>query len=115
MSSPDRPHDDRPGDGRARAPRWYLIPVRVAVVSAIVTLLCFALSLLLGICALLAAARLRGVAPDLRVAYRYIALPAASVVFGIVVVSAAFMEFRHYRRTQTLSRIEREMGDVPLE
>jgi len=92
-----------------RAPRWYLIPVRVLLVTSVVTLLSFAVSLLLGICAVLVAGKLRGAPPDLRMAYRYIALPAASVVFGIVLVSATFMELRHYRRNQTLSRIEGQM------
>jgi len=92
------------------APRWYLIPVRVLLVTSMVTLLSFAVSLLLGICAILLAAKLRGVPPDLRMAYRYIALPAASVVFGIVLVSATFMELRHYRQSRTLSRIEGQMG-----
>ncbi|MBO0910223.1 MAG: hypothetical protein J2P13_00410 [Acidobacteria bacterium] len=99
MSSPDM----------SRASRWYLIPVRVLVVSGIVTLLSFAVCLLLGICAVLAAAKLRGAPPDLRMAYRYIAAPAAAVVFGIVLVSATFLEIRHYRRLETLSRIERQI------
>jgi len=98
----------------SRPPRWYLIPVRVLAVSSIVTLLSFAVSLLLGICAVLVAARLRGGRPDLSVAYRYIAAPAAAVVFGIVLVSAAFLEVRHYRRARTLSRMERQMGPNPL-
>jgi hypothetical protein len=93
-----------------RDPRWYLLPVRVAVVTVIVTLLSFAVSLLLGICSVLLAARLRGFPPDLRVAYRYIAAPAACVVGTIVLVSAIFLEVRHYRRAKTLSRIERQMS-----
>jgi hypothetical protein len=93
-----------------RAPRWYLIPVRVLLVTLIVTLLSFALSLLLGICGVLIAAKLRGAPPDLRMAYRYIAAPAASIVFGVVLVSATFMELRHYRQSRTLSRIEGQMG-----
>jgi hypothetical protein len=92
------------------APRWYLVPVRVLLVTSIVTLLSFAISLLLGICGVLLAAKLRGVPPDLRMAYRYIALPAASVVFGIVLISATLMELRHYRQSRTLSRIESQMG-----
>jgi len=93
-----------------RAPRWYLIPVRVVLVTAIVTLLAFAVSLLLGISAILVAAKLRGATPDLKMAYRMIAVPAASVVFGIVLVSSLVMELRHYSRSQTLSRMEREIG-----
>jgi hypothetical protein len=95
-----------------RAPRWYLIPVRVLLVTALVTLLSFAVSLLLGICAVLVAGKLRGVPPDLSMAYRWIAVPAASVVFGIVLVSTTFMELRHYRQSRTLSRIEGQMGST---
>ena len=36
-------------DTPLRKPRWYLIPVRILIVTFLVTLLSFALSLLLGI------------------------------------------------------------------
>jgi hypothetical protein len=92
-----------------RGPRWYFIPIRIVLVTSIVTLLCFAVSLLLGICAVALAAKLHGVHPDLRLAYRDIAMPAASVVAAIVLVSATFLELRHYHRTKTLSRLERQI------
>ena len=94
----------------SRAPRWYLIPVRVLLVTAVVSLLSFAISLLLGICAVLLAAKLRHIHPDLRIAYRFIAAPAAGMVAAIVLVSAAFMELRHYRRVKVLRRIEGQIG-----
>lgn len=90
-------------------PRWYFIPFRVALVTFIVTLLSFAVSLLLGICIVMVVAKLHGVSPDLRIAYRLIALPAASTIAVMAVVSATFVEFRHYRRARTLSHIERQM------
>lgn len=90
-----------------RKPRWYLIPVRVLVVTFIVTLLSFAVSLLLGIGGVVLAAKLRGVHPDMAFAYRRIALPAAAMVGGIVLISSGFLEARHYRRAKTLDRIER--------
>jgi hypothetical protein len=93
-----------------RGPRWYLIPVRVLLVTFIVTLLSFAVSLLLGIGGVMLASRLRGVHPDLTFAYRQIALPAAGVVAAVVLVSASFMEGRHYRRARTLQRIEQQIG-----
>src|SRR5690349_5898088 len=90
----------------SRAPRWYFIPIRVLLVTAVVALLSFAISLLLGICAVVLAAKLRHIHPDLKIAYRFIAAPAAGVVAAIVLVSASFMEVRHYRRVKVLRRIE---------
>ncbi len=90
-----------------RGPRWYLVPVRVLLVTFIVTLLSFAVSLLLGIGGVVLAARLRGVQPNMAIAYRHIAVPAAGMVAAIVFVSAVFMELRHYQRAKALERIER--------
>jgi hypothetical protein len=91
-------------------PRWYLIPIRVLLVTIIVSLLSFAISLLLGICAVALAAKLHHIHPDLRMAYRFIAAPAAGMVAAIVLISASFMEVRHYRRLKVLHRIERQIG-----
>jgi hypothetical protein len=91
----------------ARKPRWYMIPVRVLLVTFVVTLLSFAVSLLLGIGGTVLGAKLRGVHPDMTFAYSHIALPAAAMVAAIVLVSASFMEVRHYRQARTLDRIER--------
>jgi hypothetical protein len=90
--------------------RRYLIPVRVLLATCLLTLLSFAVSLLLGILGLLIAARLRGVPPNLTAAYRYIALPAALTAGAIVLVSACVMEVRHYRQTKALAEIERISG-----
>jgi hypothetical protein len=92
------------------APHWYFIPFRVLLVTCVVSLLSFALSLLLGICAVLLAAKLRHIHPDLRIAYRFIAAPAGGMVAAIVLVSASFMEVRHYRRLKVLHRIEHQIG-----
>lgn len=94
----------------ARGPRWYVIPIRVLLVTFVVALLSFAASLLLGICAVVLAAKLHHIHPDLRIAYRYIALPAAGVVAAIVLISSSFMEIRHYRRAKVLRRMERQIG-----
>lgn len=80
---------------------------RVCVVTFIGTLLCFAVSLLLAILGTVIVAALRGVHPDMRVAYREIALPMALVAGGIVFALALVMEIRHYRQSKTLSAIER--------
>jgi hypothetical protein len=67
----------------------------------------FAVSLLLGILGLVIAARLRGLHPNLTIAYRYIALPAAATAGVIALISASVMEIRHYRQTKALAEIER--------
>ncbi len=88
-------------------PRWYLIPVRVLLVTFVVTLLSFAVSLLLGISGVVFAASLKHAHPNMALAYRYVALPTAGMVAAIVLVSASFMEVRHYRQAKTLDAIER--------
>jgi len=90
-----------------RPPRWYAIPVRVCLVTFISTLICFAVSLLLAIIGTVVVAGVRGVHPDMRVAYRLIALPMALVAGSIIFVLAWILEIRHYRQSKTLSNIER--------
>ncbi|HEV2716053.1 MAG TPA: hypothetical protein VGU64_12375 [Terriglobales bacterium] len=91
----------------ARKPRWFLIPVRVVLVTFLLSLLTFAVTLLLGMLGIVAGARARGIHPDMRIAYRHIALPSAAVVGAIVLVSSVFMEVRHYRQAKALASIER--------
>jgi len=93
--------------GAVRAPRWYTIPVRVGLVTFIATLLCFAVSLLFAILGTVILAAMRGVPPDMRVAYRHIALPIALVAGCIIFVVVLVMEIRHYRQAETLTAIER--------
>jgi hypothetical protein len=91
-------------------PRWFFIPVRVLLVTFVVSLLSFALSLFLGIVGILLAAKLRGTAhPNLTIAYRHVALPTAGMVAAIVIVSATMMEIRHYRQLKTLRQLEDQM------
>jgi hypothetical protein len=70
-------------------------------------LLCFAVSLLFSIFGTVIVAALRGVHPDMRIAYLHIALPIALVAGSIIFVLALMMEIRHYRQAKTLSAIER--------
>ncbi|HKI26283.1 MAG TPA: hypothetical protein VKA07_08160 [Candidatus Sulfotelmatobacter sp.] len=91
----------------SRSPHWYGIPVRVFLVTFISTLICFAVSLLLAIIGTVVVAGVRGVHPDMRVAYRLIALPMALVAGSIIFVLAWILEIRHYRQSKTLSNIER--------
>lgn len=90
-----------------RSPRWYAIPVRVVIVTLVVTLISFAVSLLLGLLGVLLVARVRGLPPDLTVAYRNIAFPVAVVVGTIVLALSLVMEIRHYRQTKALAEIEK--------
>jgi hypothetical protein len=89
------------------SPHWYGVLVRVLLVTFIGTLLCFAVSLLLAILGTVIIAALRGIHPDMRIAYRHIALPMALVAGSIIFILALIMEIRHYRQTKTLSAIEK--------
>src|SRR5438132_10687008 len=72
-------------------------PGAIVLVTFVLSLLTFAVTLLLGILGIVLGARARGVHPDMAVAYKCIALPSAGVVGAIVLISSIFMEFRHYR------------------
>ena len=90
-----------------RTPRWYGIPVRVVLATFVGTLLCFAVSLLIGILGTVIASAVRGIHPDMRIAYRMIALPIGAVAGTIIFILSLIMEIRHYRQTKALSGIER--------
>ena len=97
-----------PSKRKFHKPRWCGIPLRVAVVTFLVTILSFAVSLLLGIIGIVLVARIRGgTAPKVTLAYRNIAVPAAVVAGVIVLVLSLAMEIRHYRQTKALAEIER--------
>jgi hypothetical protein len=91
---------------KPRSPRWYMIPVRVLLVTCIGTLISFAVSLLVGIIGTVAVSALRHLHPNMTVAYRLIALPAAVVAGSIIFVLASAMEIRHYRQSRTLAALE---------
>jgi len=88
-----------------RPPRWYFIPARVLLVTFIFTLLAFAVSLFLSILGLAVVARVQGVNPDLRIAYRHVALPAALVAGSLILVAATILEILHYRQSKALAGI----------
>lgn len=91
----------------SRSPRWSGIPLRVLLATFVGTLICFAVSLLVGILGMVIVSAVRGIHPDMRIAYRLIALPIASVAGAIIFVLSLVMEIRHYRQLKTLSAIER--------
>jgi hypothetical protein len=84
----------------------------VLLITIMLTLLSFAVSLFLGILGTLAGAGLRGVRPNMAFAYRHIALPVAIIAAAIVPVAAVIMEVRHYRRARALNQIEQQMSRV---
>lgn len=92
---------------QVRPPRWYAIPVRVLLVTFIGTLISFAVSLLLGIIGTVVVSALRHVNPNMTVAYRLIALPAAVVAGSLIFVLALSMEIRYYRQSKALAAIAR--------
>lgn len=88
-------------------PRWFWIPVRVLLVTFLVTLLAFAVSLLLGILGIVIGAKLHHIHPNLALAYRLVAVPAAAMVGAVILVSSIVLEVRHYRQAKALAEIER--------
>ena len=88
-------------------PRWIGIPFRVFAVTFLLTLLSFAVALLLSILGAIVYSQARHVAPNLPFAYRHIAFPFAITVGTIVLVLSLVMEIRNYRQRRTLAGIER--------
>jgi len=88
-------------------PRWYLIPVRVLLVTFLLTLLSFAASLLLGIIGIVIRSRSQGIHPNMTIAYRHVALPVAAIAAGVALVATTILEIRSYRQTKILAEIER--------
>jgi hypothetical protein len=99
-----------PSKSLASKPIWYWIPMRVLLVTFLLTLLSFAVGLLFGILGIVITARLRGLHPNMTIAYRHIAFPAAATVGAIAFISASLIEIRHYRQAKALAGIERISG-----
>lgn len=81
--------------------------MRVLLVTFVGTLLCFAISLLLGIIGTVTLSQLRGVHPNMTIAYRHVALPAAVAAGCMIFVLVVAMEIRHHRQSRSLNAIER--------
>jgi hypothetical protein len=89
------------------SPHWYGVPVRVGLLTFLGTLLTFAVTLLFAIFGTVIDAAVRGIHPDMRMAYRHIALPIALVAGAIILVATAISETRRYRQVKALTAIER--------
>ena len=88
-------------------PRWIGIPARVFAMTFLLTLLSFAVALLLSIMGTVIYSQMKHVAPNLSFAYRHIAFPFAVTVGAIVLLLSLAMEIRNYRQRKTLEGIER--------
>jgi len=75
--------------------------------TSLLTLLAFAVALLLSILGTVVYSQVEHVAPNLPFAYRHIAFPFAISVGAIVLTLSLVMEIRHYRHRKTLAGIER--------
>jgi len=74
-----------------------MVPLRVLLVTFLLALLSFAVCLFLGIMGLVITAALRGVHPNMTIAYREFALPAALLAGAAALVVAIVAEIRHHR------------------
>jgi hypothetical protein len=93
--------------GVHRKPRFVLVPVRALLITFILTLLTFAVSLLLGIIGFVLYTHTSGNRVSLAMAYRKVAFPTALVVGVVVLIVTLIMETRRYRQEKALSGIER--------
>ncbi len=91
----------------ARGPRWIGIPARVFAITFLLTVLTFAIALLLSILGTVVYSQVKHVAPNLTFAYRHIAFPCAITAGVIVLVLSLGMEIRHYRQRKALEGIAR--------
>jgi hypothetical protein len=82
--------------------RWFLVPLRVLLVTFLLALLSFAVCLFLGILGLVITAAVRGIHPNMTIAYREIAFPAAVLAGAAALVAAVVLEVRHYRPQRNL-------------
>lgn len=89
---------------------WYLVPLRALVITVIITLLFFAVSLLLGIVGTAVVAAFRGMHPNMAIAYRRVAFPVAIIAAGVGLIISLTMEVRQYRRTRMLGKMEEQLG-----
>jgi len=95
------------GSTNSVGPRWIGIPVRALAMTFLLTLLSFAVALLLSILGTVVYSQVKHVAPNLTFAYRHIAFPFAITVGAIVLVLSFAMEVRNYRQRKALEGIER--------
>jgi hypothetical protein len=92
---------------RVHHPSWGWVPVRVLMVTFLLTLLSFAVSLFVAIVTVFIRAALSGSRPNMPIAYRHVALPFAAAMALIVLIVASVIEVRRFRQAKALAAIER--------
>jgi len=90
-----------------RQPRWVGIPARVFAFTILLTLLSFAVALLISILGTIVYSQIEHVAPNLVFAYKHIAFPIALSVGAVVLMVSLVVEIQNYRQNKILAAIER--------
>ncbi len=94
-----------PSKQESTRPRWTGIAARVFAFTFLLTLLSFAVVLLVSILATVVHAQTGHTAPNLMYAYKHIAFPAALGVGAITLVATLLIEIRNYRQHKVLAGI----------
>ncbi len=81
-----------------RKPRLPGVFLRALLITFVLTLLAFAITLFLGIIGLSLFGVIAGHRPDMANAYRYVAMPMALLVGVVVLVTAFVNELKRYRQ-----------------
>ncbi|HEX4487476.1 MAG TPA: hypothetical protein VH088_14490 [Terriglobales bacterium] len=92
---------------RVHHPSWGWVPVRVLLVTFLLTLLSFAVSLFGAIVTMFFGAVVSGSRPNMPIAYRHVALPFAASMAVVVLIVASVVEVRRFRQAKALAAIER--------
>lgn len=90
---------------KSARPRWVGIAGRVFAFTFFLTLLSFAVVLLISIIATIVHAQIDHSAPNLMYAYKHVAFPAALCVGAITLVVTLVFEVRNYRQNKVLAGI----------
>lgn len=77
------------------------------MVTFLLTLVSFAVSLFLSIVGLVIAGEVSGAKPNMPIAYRHVALPFAGAMALLVAIAATVVEVRRFRQAKALAAIER--------
>ncbi len=89
---------------QSHRPRWLGILGRVFGFTFLLTLLSFAVALLLSILGTIVYSLVEHVPPNLMFAYKRIAFPIAISVGAIVLIATLAVEIRNYRQRQSAGR-----------
>jgi hypothetical protein len=98
------------GESESSRPGWVGVPVRAFAVTFLLTLLSFAVALLVSILGTVVYSQVVHVAPNLPFAYRHIAFPFAITVGTVVLLVMLVVETRNYRQRKALAGIERQLS-----